>query len=157
MANLGCEALRSQDGESFLYFAYGSNLLTERIHLRNPSAVFYSVARVQVSALRLAPEMSSALSADKGGRILRTYFLRAACRQHWSGNAALSAQSTSGFPARPFPHGSLSPSLSPLLDPGCAVLLWLLCLPGCPELALLTFPPAANSAQLPMPLPWPLT
>ncbi|XP_068829158.1 gamma-glutamylcyclotransferase isoform X4 [Capricornis sumatraensis] len=48
MANLGCEALRSQDGESFFYFAYGSNLLTERIHLRNPSAVFYSVARLQV-------------------------------------------------------------------------------------------------------------
>ncbi|KAI4585342.1 hypothetical protein R6Z07M_005858 [Ovis aries] len=47
MANLGCEALRSQDGESFLYFAYGSNLLTERIHLRNPSAVFYTVARLQ--------------------------------------------------------------------------------------------------------------
>lgn len=47
MANLGCEALRSQDGESFLYFAYGSNLLTERIHLRNPSAVIYSVARLQ--------------------------------------------------------------------------------------------------------------
>lgn len=122
MANLGCEALRSQDGESFLYFAYGSNLLTERIHLRNPSAVIYSVARLQVSALRLAPEMSSALSADKGGRILRTHFLRAARCQHWSRNAALSAQSTSRFPARPsaspFPHGSLSPSLSPLLDPG---------------------------------------
>lgn len=66
MANLGCEALRSEDGESFLYFAYGSNLLTERIHLRNPSAVFYSVARLQVSALRLAPEMSSALCRQRG-------------------------------------------------------------------------------------------
>uniref|UniRef100_A0A8C6FG52 Gamma-glutamylcyclotransferase n=1 Tax=Moschus moschiferus TaxID=68415 RepID=A0A8C6FG52_MOSMO len=51
MANLGCEALRSQDGESFLYFAYGSNLLTERIHLRNLSAVFYSVARLQETKL----------------------------------------------------------------------------------------------------------
>ncbi|KAB0388887.1 hypothetical protein E2I00_013841 [Balaenoptera physalus] len=47
MANLGGEDLRSQEGESFLYFAYGSNLLTERIHLRNPSAVFCSVARLQ--------------------------------------------------------------------------------------------------------------
>ena len=104
MANLGCEALRSQDGESFLYFAYGSNLLTERIHLRNPSAVFYSVARLQVSALLLAPEVSSALSEDKADRILRTHFLRAAHRQHWSRNAALSAQSSSAFPARPAPH-----------------------------------------------------
>nr|XP_030713319.1 gamma-glutamylcyclotransferase [Globicephala melas] len=47
MANSGGEDLRSQEGENFLYFAYGSNLLTERIHLRNPSAVFCSVARLQ--------------------------------------------------------------------------------------------------------------
>uniref|UniRef100_A0ABI7Y8K3 gamma-glutamylcyclotransferase n=2 Tax=Felinae TaxID=338152 RepID=A0ABI7Y8K3_FELCA len=47
MANSGCEDLRGQEGESFLYFAYGSNLLTERIHLRNPSAVFCCVARLQ--------------------------------------------------------------------------------------------------------------
>lgn len=52
MANSGCEDLRGQEGESFLYFAYGSNLLTERIHLRNPSAVFCCVARLQVSAAR---------------------------------------------------------------------------------------------------------
>lgn len=31
---------------SFLYFAYGSNLLTERIHLQNPSARFQCVARL---------------------------------------------------------------------------------------------------------------
>ncbi|EFB30198.1 hypothetical protein PANDA_007923, partial [Ailuropoda melanoleuca] len=47
MANSGCEELRGQEGESFLYFAYGSNLLTERIHLRNPSAAFCCVARLQ--------------------------------------------------------------------------------------------------------------
>lgn len=51
MASSGCEDLR----ESFLYFAYGSNLLTERIHLRNPSAAFCCVARLQVSAPRPAP------------------------------------------------------------------------------------------------------
>ncbi|TKC52905.1 hypothetical protein EI555_009080 [Monodon monoceros] len=51
MATSGGEDLRSQEGENFLYFAYGSNLLTERIHLRNPSAVFCSVARLQVICL----------------------------------------------------------------------------------------------------------
>ncbi|VCW99139.1 unnamed protein product, partial [Gulo gulo] len=47
MANSGCEDLRGQEEKSFLYFAYGSNLLTERIHLRNPSAAFCCVARLQ--------------------------------------------------------------------------------------------------------------
>ena len=30
--------------QSFLYFGYGSNLLTERIHINNPSAKFVSIA-----------------------------------------------------------------------------------------------------------------
>ncbi|KAH0510290.1 Gamma-glutamylcyclotransferase [Microtus ochrogaster] len=47
MASSGCEDHAGQEGETFLYFAYGSNLLTERIHLRNPSAVFCCVARLQ--------------------------------------------------------------------------------------------------------------
>ncbi|XP_005076857.1 gamma-glutamylcyclotransferase isoform X1 [Mesocricetus auratus] len=47
MASSGCEGHAGQEGETFLYFAYGSNLLTERIHLRNPSAVFCCVARLQ--------------------------------------------------------------------------------------------------------------
>lgn len=51
MASSGCEDRAGQEGETFLYFAYGSNLLTERIHLRNPSAVFCCVARLQVSAV----------------------------------------------------------------------------------------------------------
>lgn len=51
MASSGCEDHAGQEGETFLYFAYGSNLLTERIHLRNPSAVFCCVARLQVSAV----------------------------------------------------------------------------------------------------------
>ncbi|XP_065255940.1 gamma-glutamylcyclotransferase [Emys orbicularis] len=33
--------------DSFLYFAYGSNLLRERILLKNPSATFYAVANLQ--------------------------------------------------------------------------------------------------------------
>ncbi|XP_041496257.1 gamma-glutamylcyclotransferase isoform X1 [Microtus oregoni] len=47
MASSGWEDHAGQEGETFLYFAYGSNLLTERIHLRNPSAVFCCVARLQ--------------------------------------------------------------------------------------------------------------
>jgi gamma-glutamylcyclotransferase len=31
----------------FLYFAFGSNLLAERIHIMNPSAVFKSVGKVK--------------------------------------------------------------------------------------------------------------
>lgn len=31
--------LQMADSSKFLYFAYGSNLSTERIHLNNPSAV----------------------------------------------------------------------------------------------------------------------
>uniref|UniRef100_A0A8D1DS58 gamma-glutamylcyclotransferase n=2 Tax=Sus scrofa TaxID=9823 RepID=A0A8D1DS58_PIG len=48
MANSGGEDRGGQEEESFLYFAYGSNLLMERIHLRNPSAEFYCVARLQI-------------------------------------------------------------------------------------------------------------
>nr|XP_019609694.1 PREDICTED: gamma-glutamylcyclotransferase-like [Rhinolophus sinicus] len=40
LANSGCEDLRDQEEERFLYFAFGSNVLTERIHLRKPSAMF---------------------------------------------------------------------------------------------------------------------
>ena len=31
----------------FLYFAFGSNLLAERIHIKNPSAVFKTVGKVK--------------------------------------------------------------------------------------------------------------
>ena len=34
--------------DTFLYFAYGSNLLKTRIHINNPSAEFYDVAKLQV-------------------------------------------------------------------------------------------------------------
>lgn len=43
----------SSDG-SFYYFAYGSNLLTERIRLMNPSAEFVSVGKVSDFALSFA-------------------------------------------------------------------------------------------------------
>ena len=33
--------------KTFLYFAFGSNLLTERIHINNPSAVFRSIAKLR--------------------------------------------------------------------------------------------------------------
>ncbi len=34
----------------FLYFGYGSNLLRERIHIMNPSAVFKTIAKLEVSS-----------------------------------------------------------------------------------------------------------
>lgn len=50
MASVGSTALQGAEEGTFLYFAYGSNLLRQRIHLRNPSAQFCCVARLQVSA-----------------------------------------------------------------------------------------------------------
>ena len=39
------------DKHTFLYFAYGSNLLKERLQLKNPSATVHHVARLKVWAL----------------------------------------------------------------------------------------------------------
>lgn len=36
---------------TFLYFAYGSNLWTKRIHLQNPSAIRKGIAELKVSGL----------------------------------------------------------------------------------------------------------
>ena len=36
--------------QSFLYFGYGSNLLRQRLQLRNPTAQFVSVGELKVSA-----------------------------------------------------------------------------------------------------------
>ncbi|CAL8287477.1 unnamed protein product [Merluccius merluccius] len=43
----GSMAASSSPSGSFLYFAYGSNMLQERLRLRNPSAAFYSVGYLQ--------------------------------------------------------------------------------------------------------------
>ncbi|XP_012411328.1 gamma-glutamylcyclotransferase isoform X2 [Trichechus manatus latirostris] len=48
MANSGYGNCSDHEENSFLYFAYGSNLLKERIHLQNPSAAFCCVACLQV-------------------------------------------------------------------------------------------------------------
>ena len=37
----------SSNSGKFLYFAFGSNLLAERIHIKNPSAVFKSTGKVE--------------------------------------------------------------------------------------------------------------
>ncbi|XP_075413678.1 gamma-glutamylcyclotransferase isoform X1 [Tenrec ecaudatus] len=47
MASSGCGNCGKHEEDTFLYFAYGSNLLTARIHLQNPSATFCCVARLQ--------------------------------------------------------------------------------------------------------------
>uniref|UniRef100_A0A6A7FNA9 gamma-glutamylcyclotransferase n=1 Tax=Hirondellea gigas TaxID=1518452 RepID=A0A6A7FNA9_9CRUS len=41
-----CSATSEETGDSFLYFAFGSNLLTDRIHINNPSAKFLDVAKL---------------------------------------------------------------------------------------------------------------
>lgn len=38
----------SNDDKTFMYFAFGSNLLTQRIHINNPSAKFVDVAKLEV-------------------------------------------------------------------------------------------------------------
>lgn len=42
---------------TFLYFAYGSNLWTKRIHLQNPSAIRKGIAELKVS-FQLANEVN---------------------------------------------------------------------------------------------------
>lgn len=34
---------------SYLYFAYGSNMLQRRVHMENPTAMFISIGRLDVS------------------------------------------------------------------------------------------------------------
>ncbi|KAG9345109.1 hypothetical protein JZ751_009650 [Albula glossodonta] len=43
----GIEAAADMDQHTFLYFAYGSNLLKERLQLKNPSATVHCVARLK--------------------------------------------------------------------------------------------------------------
>lgn len=39
-----------ENSHTFLYFAYGSNLLKERLRLQNPSAMVHCVARLKVTS-----------------------------------------------------------------------------------------------------------
>lgn len=41
-----------ENNHTFLYFAYGSNLLKERLQLKNPSAIIHCVARLKVTPSR---------------------------------------------------------------------------------------------------------
>lgn len=41
-----------ENNQTFLYFAYGSNLLKERLQLKNPSAIIHCVARLKVTSSR---------------------------------------------------------------------------------------------------------
>ena len=53
----------SEAKETFLYFAYGSNLHTKRIHHQNPSAVFKDVAKLR--GYRLDFRISSQVKDSK--------------------------------------------------------------------------------------------
>lgn len=58
------DALTAMDNQTtFLYFAYGSNLLKERLQLRNPSARVHCVARLQ--DYKLAFGNHKGLSSDR--------------------------------------------------------------------------------------------
>uniref|UniRef100_A0A3B4WU01 Uncharacterized protein n=1 Tax=Seriola lalandi dorsalis TaxID=1841481 RepID=A0A3B4WU01_SERLL len=56
MSNSLCLICRVEPGDkmenhhTFLYFAYGSNLLKERLQLKNPSATVHCVARLKVQS-----------------------------------------------------------------------------------------------------------
>ena len=41
-----CVCLLECAGDSFLYFGFGSNLMTARIQMHNPSVVFHTTARL---------------------------------------------------------------------------------------------------------------
>ncbi|XP_053568998.1 gamma-glutamylcyclotransferase [Bombina bombina] len=57
----------STGGNSFYYFAYGSNLLKERILLSNPSASFHSVAKLQNFKLAFGSHQGNKNSRWHGG------------------------------------------------------------------------------------------
>lgn len=46
----------------FLYFAYGSNLLAQRIHINNPSAVRAGIAKLNVRYTQLFKYISIKIS-----------------------------------------------------------------------------------------------
>jgi hypothetical protein len=39
-------------GENFLYFGFGSNLLANRIHINNPTAIRKGIGKLKVNRLR---------------------------------------------------------------------------------------------------------
>ncbi|KAF7691378.1 gamma-glutamylcyclotransferase a [Silurus meridionalis] len=53
--------------ECFLYFAFGSNLLKERLQLQNPSATFYCVGRLEGFALRFGLWGENVVNRWNGG------------------------------------------------------------------------------------------
>ncbi|XP_060080668.1 gamma-glutamylcyclotransferase-like [Ylistrum balloti] len=55
------------DPETFLYFAYGSNLLKERLQLKNPSATFVTVGKLKNYKLCFRTNVDPATSELKGG------------------------------------------------------------------------------------------
>lgn len=40
--------MTSENNQTFMYFAYGSNLLLKRIHINNPSAIRKDIGKIQV-------------------------------------------------------------------------------------------------------------
>lgn len=55
------------NASTFLYFAYGSNLLKERLQLRNPSAIVYCVAKLKDYKLAFGNHKGVASQRWQGG------------------------------------------------------------------------------------------
>uniref|UniRef100_A0A673IPJ6 Gamma-glutamylcyclotransferase b n=1 Tax=Sinocyclocheilus rhinocerous TaxID=307959 RepID=A0A673IPJ6_9TELE len=55
------------NGSTFLYFAYGSNLLKERLQLKNPSATVYCVAKLKDYKLVFGNHKGLASQRWRGG------------------------------------------------------------------------------------------
>ena len=53
----------ASESNTFYYFAFGSNLLTERIHIKNPSAVMKSVGKVERYTLAFGHYVDVSLSS----------------------------------------------------------------------------------------------
>lgn len=50
--------MKMYEPDTFLYYSYGANLLTSRIHMHNPTAEFLSIARLDVSSIKLPSSLS---------------------------------------------------------------------------------------------------
>ena len=69
IAGTTSETTATTPKSSFLYFAYGSNLLTERIHFQNPSAIFRGAA--QLDGYRLEFRLPSKVRHSAVSKIVR--------------------------------------------------------------------------------------
>ena len=67
----------SVSNKTFLYFAYGSNLLTKRIHFQNPSAVFRDAAKLDGYKLEFRlPSKVNNIESWWVGQVMKARYFR---------------------------------------------------------------------------------